>query len=528
MNYFSVFAILYMTTFLYEMTEKWKHIGFTWGFLTLICILVLTGVDRLKFLVFLVASTAYILIFRFPEVANHVNFILIINIPLIIAILYSFLWSGTTDQDCFEIASPFLRLSLISAYFFAGFHKLNQDFFHPEVSCLGWFMGAFKDILIDSRTLGIPSAIILASGIAVLWIKLLRKPLGSLSRPIKYFLLGWLALIVVISGSILLMIAQGRVPLGLKALVILLVASVVIAWEILGAIFLWVPKFQGLILAFSATMHVSFALIGFVDFSSLAFALFLCFIPREYLTILDKNSKIKFFGHQIHRINVYFLISLLNSLLTGIHYQLGLNLGDMTFLQGMIFNIGIFSLMWPILLTLSSPQRLPWEGMPLLPRLFPLKAKSLPILAFASLILFFSMNSYLGLRTAGNFSMFSNLRTEGEYSNHFLLRSNPLKIWNYQEDIVKVLEIDDDTAEIGHKYRPLKGSTLPLIEFKKLIYKWTEANYTVPITFVHEGVTYSSADIVNDLVWSTPQRSWEMYLMDFRLVQLEGANECRW
>jgi len=63
------------------------------------------------------------------------------------------------------------------------------------------------------------------------------------------------------------------------------------------------------------------------------------------------------------------------------------------------------------------------------------------------------MTSYLGLRTAGNFSMFSNLRTEGPGSNHLLLGANPLKRGHYQEDAVHILAIDDERARIGHRYQ---------------------------------------------------------------------------
>lgn len=523
MNYFSIFAILYITTFLYEMTEKWKHIGFSWAFVILLCLLVFTGINRLNFFLFLVASTAYILLFRFPEVANHVNVILIVNIPLILGILYTWLRPRMTDQDCLQITSPFLRVSLIMAYFFAGFHKLNQDFFHPEVSCLNWFMGAFVGILTRSTVMFIPSAVILL-GLTALCLKLLGNPWKRLSRSFKFFLLTSGTVLAITCGSIFLLMLRDSVPIWLKAVVIFLVAVVVIAWEVIGGPLLLWPKAQGPILAFSATMHASFALIGFVDFSSLAFALLFCYIPQNYLDLLDKNSSIKLFRYQIHRAHAYFLTFLLGSLLTGLHYRMGWDFGDMPFLHGIVFLVGAAILIWPILAELFSPKRLPWRGVPLLNE----QVNGLLILAFTLLVFFFGMNSYLGLRTAGNFSMFSNLRTEGVDSNHLVLASNPLKLWGYQDDVIDVLEINDEAAEIGHKYRPLKGERLPLVEFKKLIHKWTEANYTVPITFVHQGATYSSPDIVNDPTWRTPQRSWDMYLMDFRIIQTEGPNICRW
>lgn len=523
MNHFAIFALLYMASFLYEMVEKWKHVGFTWAFLILICCLILTGINRLKFLVFLLASTAYILLFRFPEVANHVNFILLLNIPLTISVIYSLRQPRSTHQDCFRLMRPFMQVALILAYFFAGFHKLNYDFFHPDVSCLGWFLGAFAAIAKSSRILFMPSALILL-GMLVWAARSLGNPLKRISRETRFLLLALLTMATVASGSILLLMQQDRVPAGLRAFVIFAVAISVIAWEIIGGLLLLSPGFQGLALAFSAAMHASFAFIGFVDFSSLAFALIFCFIPVSYLTIFDEKSAFKIASRSFHRVEAYFCLLLLNGLLTGIHYRLGLNLGDMVFLHGLIFNVGIFIVAWPILITLCSPQRPTWEGVPLLTP----QVSRLAVLSFALFIIFFGMNSYLGLRTAGNFSMFSNLRTEGDRSNHFLLGSNPLKLWGYQDDVVEVLEIDDDAAELGHKYRPLQGRQLPTVEFRKLIYKWTTANYTVPVTFRHDGTVYTSRDIVNDTVWQTPKRNWAMYAMDFRIIQPEGRNQCRW
>ena len=47
--------------------------------------------------------------------------------------------------------------------------------------------------------------------------------------------------------------------------------------------------------------------------------------------------------------------------------------------------------------------------------------------------------TYLGFRTAGNFTMFSNLRTEGTRSNYLLLARDPLKIGGYQANVVRFL-----------------------------------------------------------------------------------------
>ena len=316
---------------------------------------------------------------------------------------------------------------------------------------------------------------------------------------------------------------QGQFPAGVKTVVILSLGIMVIIWEMLGGLLLIVPRFQGPILLFSWTMHASFALIGFVDFGTLAFALLFTFIPSNYLQLIDKQHSLKLGKYQIHRVYSYFLILLFGSILAGIYYELGIDLGDIKFINGLLLNVAVILLIWPILKELCSANRQSWAGVVLWTKQTP-KFMSILIL----LIFVHGITPYLGLRTAGNFSMFSNLRTEGDTSNHLLLASNPFKVWGYQEDVVEIIEIDDDTADLGHKYRPLKGYQLPVVEFKKLIYKWTKAQYIVPIKFVHDGVTYTSQDIVNDPTWRISRRNWETYFMDFRVIQQTGPNQCRW
>ncbi|MFT2008027.1 HTTM domain-containing protein [Pontibacter sp. 13R65] len=60
---------------------------------------------------------------------------------------------------------------------------------------------------------------------------------------------------------------------------------------------------------------------------------------------------------------------------------------------------------------------------------------------FPALVLFNGMNPYLGFKTQTSFSMFSNLRTEGGYSNHLFIPTN-LHLTNLQEDLIEIVETD--------------------------------------------------------------------------------------
>ena len=70
-------------------------------------------------------------------------------------------------------------------------------------------------------------------------------------------------------------------------------------------------------------------------------------------------------------------------------------------------------------------------------------------------VVFLGLTPYLGLMTTSNFSMFSNLRTEGVNSNHLLLSNNPLKIFNYQEDLVRVLNVGVNTDSKDPIHNPV-------------------------------------------------------------------------
>jgi hypothetical protein len=124
--------------------------------------------------------------------------------------------------------------------------------------------------------------------------------------------------------------------------------------------------------------------------------------------------------------------------------------------------------------------------------------------------------------------MFSNLRTEGARSNHLILADNRLKRWDYQEDAVHFTRFDDRLVPPSYRGQHLAGMELPVVEFRKWIYQWTAEGRRVPLEFVYAGEVYRTPDIVEDPVWRTPARSWAMRLLDFRVIQPEGPNRCRW
>ncbi|MEO0836750.1 MAG: hypothetical protein AAFY16_12415, partial [Cyanobacteria bacterium J06642_3] len=259
------------------------------------------------------------------------------------------------------------------------------------------------------------------------------------------------------------------------------------------------------------------------DFGALIFALWLVFIPQNYHHNFNTPVKLPVSNIQLNRSLVYVLISIFGGIVAGI-YHLVYPYFNNKALTGIIFIASVLIVLAPsVKAILSNPKS--WQGI----SIFESKTPRF-LYIFVFVLSLWAMTPYLGLRTAGNFSMFSNLRTERDVSNHLLLGSNPGKIWNYQEDVVKFIDINDEQAKVGHKYRPLKNNYLPVVEFRKLIHKWTKAGYQVPLVFEYNGRVYNTPDIVKDPIWQTPQRDWEMIMMDFRVIQADNGepNYCRW
>jgi hypothetical protein len=292
-------------------------------------------------------------------------------------------------------------------------------------------------------------------------------------------------------------------------------AGVVICWELVGGLLLLAPRWQGPCLLFSWAMHAMLSLIGFVDFGSLAFALLFTFVPLVYLDLMTGRLQLPLVRWAVPRVHVYVALNIVAGVASGMHRRL---------VAAVIFNAATLVILWPMLRALAAQlPRVAWPGVALRSRVTPAWLYLFPVLLVAH-----GLTSYLGLRTAGNFSMFSNLRTEGPRSNHLLLAANPLKLWGYQEDVVRFARIDDQAAAIGYNYQPLQGQALPVVEFRKLIDEWARADRVVPVAFEYRGRQYATDDIVRDPVWRTRGRDWEMRLLDFRVIQPDGANRCRW
>ncbi len=526
LNPFSIFAVIYTTAILLEMVESWAYPIPTLILLSL-SIFLLLRTNRHRFLIFLTVSTIYFLFFRFPDVANHVNLIICTNIALILGLIYSITRYGGEQEDdrFYEVIQPILRLTIISTFLVAGFHKLNYDFVNPNVSCIRTLGRKIWQTMLSSfLDLGIPTLVVVGL-IGAAAVGVLRRVPASFALPA----IDWPALAapliatLIISAALLALVGTSAIASSQGA-VIFLVIIVVLCWQVVEGLLLLFPRFQWVGLVLSLAVHVQLAMIGIVDFQSIALALLMTFIPLDVWRAWMRSAHIRVGGAYLHRAHVYFLLNLFAGLLMLIQNHVQPIIPRPYVVGGILFNVAVLIMLWPIISDLFSKDRgWRWEGVPVL------RAATLRPLYLAPLALaLFGFTSYFGLRTAGNFSMFSNLGTEGATSNHILLGSNPLKFAHYQEDVVRIIDIDDNAAKIGYQYQSLKGNSLPVVEFRKLLLQWREAGRIVPITLEYQDKITKSKNIAAETRWRVDGYDWEMRLLDFRVIQPSRPNECRW
>jgi hypothetical protein len=201
------------------------------------------------------------------------------------------------------------------------------------------------------------------------------------------------------------------IPAGVVTLMVVGTAGMVILWELVGGLLLMVPRFQGPLLAFSWTMHAMLSLIGFVHFGALAIAMLFTFVPTPYVDLVTTRVRLPFVGRSVPRSHVYFASGLLTGVVSGFGSRI---------VAAVMFNLAVLFLLWPMLRAVVAQAPRPvWPGVSLWSRRTPAWLYAFPVF-----LLLYGLTSYVGLRTAGNFTMFSNLRTEGARSNHLVLGSN--------------------------------------------------------------------------------------------------------
>ena len=113
--------------------HDWSHPE--WNLLLLFLVLAqVVGGHRTALSISVVVITLPFLLMKFPRQANHANLETLISTCICIGL--AVYWLKPAVRPKLEATLPATaRLLAAAIYFWAGFHKLNSDFFAPDVSC---------------------------------------------------------------------------------------------------------------------------------------------------------------------------------------------------------------------------------------------------------------------------------------------------------------------------------------------------------------------------------------------------------
>ncbi len=151
-----------------------------------------------------------------------------------------------------------------------------------------------------------------------------------------------------------------------------------------------------------------------------------------------------------------------------------------------------------------------------------------PLLAFLV-----GATPYLGLKTVANFSMFSNLRTEQDSTNHLLSAVAALQIADYQRETVTVASVELPRGSGARKprwVRELPYVVIPWQELRRTVALWREDGVVgARLEYLRDGRWYTITDAVSDPALAEPMPWWERHLLSFRAINSgAGADRCRW
>ena len=146
---------------------------------------------------------------------------------------------------------------------------------------------------------------------------------------------------------------------------------------------------------------------------------------------------------------------------------------------------------------------------------------ALPAILGPVLILFAGVTPYLGLGTDRALSMYSNLRTEGGRSNHYLVPAG-LQIFSYQRDLVEVLQSNaPPLARLASE-----GMVVPWVELRSRLTEALASSGQVSLAYLRGGRRHETGSAASDSLLALPVSSWQLRFLRFRAVEPAGPRRC--
>ncbi|MDT0644291.1 hypothetical protein RM553_15745 [Zunongwangia sp. F363] len=405
-----------------------------------------------------------------PFIPNHIILALIVNLCTISGILYMYFWkkSGNLEENIgqmYKIVAPVLRWLVIILYFFTVFHKLNHSYFDPTVSCGVALYGEITKIL--------P---FLPNNELVAWITIYGTLIIETLIPVLLLILGY-RLFAIITG---------------------------LAFHFLLAIH---PN----LMIFSFTTEI--------------YALYTLFLPIKtvkdiHITITNILRKLMFLNQKDKiKLSIALLIPA-GVLILWIYKTNPVPAVPPNYLQFIIFGLYAWC-SFLILLTLRYIFKTKIED-----RLHTRQLLNIPAPAFIFFIfltVFNGITPYLGLKTATNFSMFSNLKVAGEKSNHLII-AETLPLLQYNNDFVEIE--DSDYPPFIHIKE--KHELVTLFEIEREVQNY-DSEEPKNLTYSYRKKTYKVQLPKDQNLPQFNRISWmEKKFLVYRDVPKSGPCPCQW
>jgi hypothetical protein len=384
---FELFTVAWSLATLFHMANHRSFSNSLINFLlTCACIIVIvkpSSKTRFFILVFLQLCEVFI---KMPNVTNHWIFTAFVNLTILQAYVYLTLKQKSfrfTKDDLIKTFTNAVRVELLILYFYVVFHKLNAGFFIPESSCA-------TDFFVSQNSFGL------------------------------------------LPSNRSLLVMNVYLTIGIEILIpVLLCFRKARNWGVLLGLL-----FHGVI-AYNPTN-------GFYDFSSMLFGTYILFINPNFSDYVFRLfKKIKFNLKKKSELNynfsyIKFMLSVfLSCVLFSFLYFMTLTRSGDNYFRDILWTAYCLFFIFLFIAWMVKSRKLKLTK--LQP---PLGLPKGSFLLFPILVLINGFSPYLGLKTESSFAMFSNLRTEGNISNHYLVPATT-QVFDFQKDLVEIISSTD-------------------------------------------------------------------------------------
>jgi hypothetical protein len=416
----------------------------------------------------LLAATGFhvlAVIYYLPDVFNHWFFAGLASLAFVVIAVTVLLRKQRLEPEAlFPSFASVARFNFICLYYVSAFHKLNSDYFSLDVSCGVATYGQLREAL----------PFLPASGAALLFAT-------------------YLGLVIEVALPTLLMTRRLR-RLG----------------AVLGLLF-----------------HLCLGIMGYSRFSMISFALLVLFLPeldataKKIALLLERNAELQAILSWLQKrrwliIGLIVAAGIILANTTGDARSLAGRLGDV-FVHGTFFFFLAESAVL-IAAALAVFIRYRFAEAPSFGFVPAVRSG----LLVAALMIFSGIAPYLGLHTLNTFAMYSNVRTEGGSSNHFVVPAG-FQIFSYQRDLVDIVETNIASLQRVVKTDMLLPYQQLRVEITKEIKKGRKG---IQVVFLRHGETISTTHAEGHPQLGEPLNAVSYKFLNFRAIEKSGGRAC--